>query len=278
MSRFLRVLTHSNLALLVAASLATVERAQADNAGPMRVYRDAAGEAYFSLSVGPASPAASDAPRDVVVVVDTSASQAGMYRETALAALDACLGNLSPNTRVRLVAADLEARPMNAGFQPADQVLDDAAPKLRRETPLGSTDLARIMSSAAAMLDNTTGPRQVLYIGDGVSSANLLDGPEFAGVVRDLRAARVSVTSYAIGPQRDTRLLAALANQTGGNLYVDQSMVWADEDARVTLGRAMEENRRRGADAGRTLADWAAGDVYWPERVALGDGVDITYP
>ncbi|MEM6654411.1 MAG: hypothetical protein AAF596_01285 [Planctomycetota bacterium] len=288
MSRFLRVLTHSNLALLVAASLATVERAQADNAGPMRVYRDAAGEAYFSLSVGPASPAASDAPRDgaprdgaprdVVVVVDTSASQAGMYRETALAALDACLGNLSPNTRVRLVAADLEARPMNAGFQPADQVLDDAAPKLHRETPLGSTDLARIMSSAAAMLDNTTGPRQVLYIGDGVSSANLLNGPEFAGVVRDLRAARVSVTSYAIGPQRDTRLLAALANQTGGNLYVDQSMVWADEDSGVTLGRAMEENRRRGADAGRTLADWAAGDVYWPERVALGDGVDITYP
>ena len=200
----------------------------------MRVYRDADGEAYFSLSVGPAVQSSdANAPRDVVVLFDTSASQGGMYRETALAALDACLAGMEPNTRVRLVAADLAARPMNADFEPAGAVSANAMPKLRRETPLGSTDLAGVLKSAVRMLDGSTGPRQVLYIGDGVSAANLMNGPEFAGVVRELRNAKVSVTSYAVGPQRDSQLLAALANQTGGNLYVDQEMVWADDAAGV---------------------------------------------
>ena len=59
-------------------------------------------------------------PRDVVILFDTSASQAGMYRETALAAVDACLAKLGPQDRVQIVAADLEARPITNTFLSAD--------------------------------------------------------------------------------------------------------------------------------------------------------------
>ena len=279
-----RVITRAVLGLLLLATCATcgvqAGQVEAVETGPMRVFRDASGESYFSLSLSaPQQPAGeAAAAKNIVVLFDTSASQSGMYRETTLAALDSYLSKLAPTARVRLVAADLEARPLNGSFEPAEMVADGAAEKLRGETPLGSTDLAKALKSAAAMLAGATGTTQVLYIGDGVSAANLLDGPEFASVVRELRNAQITVSSYAVGPERDAQLLAALANQTGGNLYVDQSMAWADDTAGVTLDRALQENRRRGTEVGRTLADWAAGNVYWPEQVSLGGGVDVVYP
>ena len=67
-------------------------------------------------------------------------------------------------------------------------------------------------------------------------------------------------------------LLAALANQTGGNLYVDEAMVLADDAEGVSVERANEENLRRGATIGATLADWTRATVIWPEQVALADG------
>src|SRR5688572_12833200 len=66
------------------------------------------GQHYFTLSVQGEAKAQSE-PRDVVVVVDTSASQAGFYRDTALAAVESCIAQLQSGDRVRLVAADIAA-------------------------------------------------------------------------------------------------------------------------------------------------------------------------
>ena len=41
--------------------------------------------------------------------------------------------------------------------------------------------------------------------------------------IRELREARASVSSFAVGPRLDTHLLAALANQSGGNLTIQQA-------------------------------------------------------
>ena len=64
-------------------------------------------------------------------------------------------------------------------------------------------------------------------------------------------------------------MLAAIANQTGGNLYVDQGMALADDAAGVSLERANAENLRRGARIGETLADWTRATVFWPEKLQL---------
>ena len=47
---------------------------------------------------------------------NTAASQTGPYRETALAAVEACIAKLHPQDRVQLLAADLEARPITEKF------------------------------------------------------------------------------------------------------------------------------------------------------------------
>ena len=70
-----------------AALLATATTGVADEPR-LETYQAEDGQAYFALTM-PAVPASADGPRDVVVLFDTSASQAGFYRDTAIAALRA---------------------------------------------------------------------------------------------------------------------------------------------------------------------------------------------
>ena len=145
-----------------------------------------------------------------------------------------------------------------------------AVDKLRGELPLGSTDMEAAFRAAAGQFEKGAATnRAVLYIGDGLSTANLLGTDAFGEMIEKLRGERISVSSYAIGPRRDAALLAAIANQTGGNLYVDEAMALADDAAGISVDRANQENLRRGARVGETLADWTRATVIWPDQVKL---------
>ncbi len=73
------------------------------------------GTNVFALELKPSVPAA-NGPREVVILVDTSASQTGDYRDKSLATLQATLQTLSPDDRVKLVAFDMDAVPLTQGF------------------------------------------------------------------------------------------------------------------------------------------------------------------
>jgi hypothetical protein len=228
------------------------------------------GPTYFALSLTPASDQAAEAS-DVVILFDTSASQTGAYRETAFAALEAAVAKLRPQDRVQLLAADLDARSLTEKLLPAGSAeLRAAIAKLRDELPLGSTDMEGVLGAATSKFEaGAKTNRTILYIGDGMSTANLLGTDRFRQLVEQLRAARISVNSFALGPRRDAALLAAIANQTGGNLYVDEPMELADDATGVSVDRANEENLRRGAKIGEQLADWTRATVIWPQQVTL---------
>jgi hypothetical protein len=228
------------------------------------------GQTYFALSLTPpADVVQAHEPHDVVILFDTSASQVGAYRDTALAAVEACIAKLGPQDRVQLIAVDLDARPITKEFLPANSAeLRTALNSLRQEPPLGSTDMEQALKSAVSRFDKTRpNGRTLLYVGDGQSAANLLGTDAFRQLVGALTAARVSVSSFAIGPQCDGRLLAALANQTGGNLYIAEPLVQADEAAKVSNQRASEENSRRGAEVGAKMAAWTQATVLWPTNM-----------
>ena len=67
-------------------------------------------QTFFALSLTPPADAAANVPHDVVIMFDTSASQAGEYRDAGLAAVEACIAKLGPQDRVQILAVDLEAR------------------------------------------------------------------------------------------------------------------------------------------------------------------------
>jgi hypothetical protein len=118
--------------------------------------------------------------------------------------------------------------------------------KLRARTPLGSTDLPKGLQSAIKSFDpEATRPRCVVYIGDGASRAKWMGPEQVRPLVEQLRAERVTVSSLAIGPQRNVLMLSTLANQTGGVVLVDSDEVPSSM-------------------AGNQLALSAQAIVYWP--------------
>ena len=214
------------------------------------------GSNYFALSLKPQRVAPVVGPRDVVLLFDTSASQVGPYRAEALAALKGTLASLSPNDRVRLVAVDVNAIPLTAGFaQPGSNETAEALKKLDRRTPLGASDMGKALTTAADSFKNgSKNPRAVIYIGEGTSRANLVGIEEFEKLVTRLADARIPVNSYVVGPRPDLQLLGALAGQTGGRMI------------------------EKSAQAGRDLAAAADATVLWPSAPVNWPAGFTVYP
>lgn len=227
----------------------------------LTTFDSSTGEKYFALSLKPDNLGPPAAAHDVVVLFDTSASQTGMYRDDALAALEAMVDTLGPNDRVKLVAVDLNAIPLTDGFvAPKSAEMQQALRKLDLRAPLGSTDMIAALEGAIESYGPAhTNPRSVVYIGDGVSRANVIESREFEAVVKQLVNSRTSVSSMAIGPSRDGRLLATLANHTGGMLYLDS-------------------DQNSGQDAGVAMAHAARGTVMWPVAAKLPSSIRESYP
>ncbi|MGL4514953.1 MAG: hypothetical protein ACRCT8_17850 [Lacipirellulaceae bacterium] len=263
------------------AALALGATTVASAATPIAVWTQANAEGgrAFAASLPPIEPAAVDRGVDLVVVFDTSASQVGAFRETGLAAVESLVAALAPADRVQVVAADLEARPMTSGpTAPDSPELAAAMDRLGAETPLGTTNIDRVLRAATALFGESERERALVYIGDGFDSTGLSAGHRWMALLDSLRAARVPVTSYAIGPRCDQVLLMALANQTGGNVAIDEGMTLADESEGVTRERATADNVGRGGRIGRTLADWAHARVEWPQGAKPASGVVAVYP
>src|SRR5262249_3560691 len=126
----------------------------APSSAELGTYTQDGGQTYFALSLTPPATAQQEQPRDVVVVFNTSASQAGPYRDTALSAVEACVAKLHPQDRVQILAADLQARPITNKFWPAASAeLRAALESLRRESPLGATDMDNVLRMAAARFE-----------------------------------------------------------------------------------------------------------------------------
>lgn len=238
------------------------------------------GQTFYALSLMPAVEAKQADTSSIVVLFDTSASQQGAYRAAAMASLQALLDNLRPSDRVELMAVDLGVKPLtDVPTAPGSMEMIAGLDALAQQVPLGSTDLAGALIAASDRLAKTNNSqRTIVYIGDGMSVANLLDTPALSQVVSKLRDSRVSVTSYAIGPKTDSQLLAVLANQTGGNLYLQNPMVWQDAAAGVSDERAQAENMRNAQLAGKQLATWTSATVLWPEQVQFASEMGKTYP
>ena len=200
------------------------------------------GSNYFALSLQPPAAPVVVAPRDVVILVSTSASQAGEYRTESFQALQSLVAGLAPGSRLRLIATDLSAIPLTKGFVAPDSAeWKEALAALNQRTPLGSNDMEKALSAAAASFGGSTNPRALVYIGDGSSRANPLPTEKFQPLATALADQHVSVLSYGVGSRVDRQMLDLLARQTGG----------------VVLEGA-------GSEVGSRLAAAAAVPVFWP--------------
>ncbi|MCA9071455.1 MAG: VWA domain-containing protein, partial [Planctomycetaceae bacterium] len=182
------------------------------------------GEAFAAISVKcPEMQSTEITRRDHVLLVDTSASQVGEHRQQALAVAKTFLDSLPADHRVAIYAVDLQTQALTDGFvsvRGTDSA--SALQKLHRRLPLGATNLGQALNRA--LQDLSDGPASsILYIGDGMSAANLLPKEELRDLTAKLREHQVPVHSYAVGPRKDLQLLGVLAQQTGGYVQFDMA-------------------------------------------------------
>jgi hypothetical protein len=224
----------------------------------VQAYTKADGRDYFAVSLVPSVAVEAKGGADVVVLFDTSASQVAAYREKALASLDQLFARLGDQDRVQLIAVDLNGVAMTKAFvAPGSAELKAAIAKLRERTPLGSTDMVAALSSGMAAFDAKSSQRRaIVYIGDGVSNANLNATKKMTAVIGELVKREIAVTPFSIGPKRNGELLAMIANHTGGMMAIDGAKFSAD-------------------DVGKYLASAADGIVAWPVSAKWPTGVEV---
>ena len=236
--------------------------AQIENASPARMatFEDA-GETSFALSIGPESQDNQRAS-DIIVFVDTSASQTGAYKRDSIELLRGFVRNLSGDDKISICAVDLESVSLFRGFvSPLDDKVEVAIENLNNRVALGSTDMESMIETAIdGFGDDNTRNKNVVYIGDGISRAGVLHTDSFTKAVKQLAEKQISVSSFVIGPERNIALLAALANNSGGNYVVD-----TDDPSSVNNG-AM------------ALAKTVHGSVFWPKTAKLPENLVEVFP
>jgi hypothetical protein len=146
--------------------------------------------------------------------------------------LESLLAALGPNDRVQIVAVDVEPQLLTGSFvESRSPQVAAAIDQLYERTPLGSTDMAAVLETMGQLVDEASSrPRSAVYIGDGVTVGNLLGGERAEAAIKQLVDRKVAVSSYAVGPQTNNALLAAVANRSGGMLVID--------DVETTLKRS----------------------------------------
>lgn len=217
--------------------------------------------------------------RQHVILVDTSASQVGEHRQQALAVLTSFLKSLPDGDRVRLFAVDLKAEPLDQDFNEAHSpAVSESIETLKYRVPLGATNMEGILRSAIDAAGSQ--PADILYIGDGMSTADLIELPELRSLTSDLRRRRIPVHSFAVGPQKNMTLLGVLALQTGGLVAVDSQRAVADDKAAKSektksgklandIARINRSASERAVEQGKVLATAITAPVFFPTELKV---------
>ena len=158
------------------------------------------------------------------------------------------------------MAVDLNAIPLTKTFvAPSSKEMANALTELDARVPLGVTDMAKALDAVGDSYGGASkNARAAVYIGDGRSTAHLLETAEFEKLAGRLADARIPVSSYAVGLRVDQQLLGALAVQTGGT---------------VILG-----GETPGREAGSSLAAAADATVLWPTSVTWPAAMTEVFP
>ena len=268
--RWLAVTLLGSGLLIAAASAAPPPVSSRPTAVPGLVHcQSSAGTSFTAIVLpAPALPAVQPAVHDHVVIVDTSASQSGAFRTRALALAGAVCRALPDGDRVHLMASDVAAVSLTTGFVGAGSPeLQAGLDLLEDRVPLGSSNIEVALRAALNSFAGTHA-RSVLYVGDGFSTAQLVNLDALRKLHAELRAARVPVTSYAIGPRHDLLLLGTLAQHTGGLVVIDEPAVVADLEATPSdLLKVAKE-----------LARAAGAPVFYPTRITTFPAVASLLP
>jgi hypothetical protein len=183
---------------------------------PLLVYQPKDGDRLFALQVQPALPAGAARPRDLVILVDTTASQAGGHLAAAEKLAEAVVASLGNDDRAAIRTVNVKSLDLSHGLQPARK-LDAALETLKKELPMGAADLKAAVNEALKSFDGDKDRRRaIVYLGDGMSVRNPLTEDDKTALADKMVQEHVGFFPVPVGPRLEPTTLHGLASRTGG--------------------------------------------------------------
>ena len=201
--------------------------------------RPTAGEdGYFLLLASPQVKAAEaedrPRPKTVVCVLDRSGSMAGKKIDQARRALRFVLDNLREDDTFNIVAYDDRVetfRPELLRYSPRTR--DEAVRFVDNIREGGSTDINSALKAALAMIPDSSRPRYVLFLTDGLPTAGETNEMAIAENCRKANDRRARIFVFGVGYDVNARLLDRLSGGNSGT----STYVKPDEDIETQVGR-----------------------------------------
>lgn len=187
---------------------------------PAVAYRTQSGDTYFAIQVKPELPATPVRPRDIQILVDCSASQAGGPLDAARKVAQEVLASANESDRISIwtVATPKTTRNLvrGGGLKPAAEA-KTALTVLDQEFGSGAIDLKDTLERVAKEFDGKATRQQViLYLGDGESALNPLDEKSRYSLAESLRSQRIQFYAVPLGLPNNAHNLHTLVSGTGG--------------------------------------------------------------
>jgi hypothetical protein len=194
----------------------------------INTYQPVKGDAYFAMKVQPSLEATPQRPRDFLVMLGTSGTQAGpswiaghqiaegIIEQTAREFDRVSLWTANePNKTTNLSKGFLTPKDYGEGKR-----LKDALAKYRStEYPAGITDLKNALTEAIKTFDSSKDRQRILvFLGDGLSTFNPLSDADRLAIARLMVKNKIAFFPVPLGVNLDPNNLHGLANSTGGTV------------------------------------------------------------
>jgi hypothetical protein len=191
--------------------------------GGVVTYQTTDGDTLFAAQVKPALEPVKPRPRDYLIMICTSASQAGAPWFAARQIAEAVAKEAGDNDRVTVwtVNEPANTRNLTGDFAVPSQHAKKFAEAFelfkKKLFPAGDTDLKTGLKNAIQSFKNEPGRQQILlYLGDGMSTHNPINGVDRAALCKDMVDRKITFFSVPLGTQFKPENLHGLATGTGG--------------------------------------------------------------
>lgn len=187
---------------------------------PVLTYETLQGERHFALQVQPKLAAAAPRPRDIAVVIDTSASQVGSPLRNARLIAEQLAKSLKAGDRLAIWTVNTPdaTRDITGGFREGqDAQVAAALQKLATsEYAAGATDLKTGLKKVLNGFRDAGRQQAVLFLGDGESTLNPLTDADRSALAADMASREIAFFPVPMGGRLDPKTLHGLASGTGG--------------------------------------------------------------
>jgi len=190
---------------------------------PTLTYQLRDGETLFAWQVKPSVEAPAPRPRDLLILVDTSASQAGKPLQQARQIIAALSKSLTPSDRLSVwsVSTPAATRALTKGFVAPDskELLQAATDITDLEYGSGATDLKSALNKTLQTLAPNPGRQQaMLFLGDGESTYNPLTEDDRVAIGARMDRDDIGFFAVPLGLKVSPQNLHGLASLTGGTV------------------------------------------------------------